>query len=285
MLNFILYKIGQFLALSLPLKFSYRLAVFIAGIKCFISPRDRRAVVNNIRIVTGENNQKILNKSAYQVYGNFAKYLVDFFRFSKIDDEYIKKYIKLENLDYIDTILKKGKGMIVLTAHLGNWELGGVILPKLGYSLNAIALNHKEKSVNKFFLKQRSIGGAKFIPLGASVRKAFECLSSNEILAILADRDFSKSGLKVDFFGKQSIIPKGPAILSLKLGSPLVPGFMIREKDDTFRFVFAPAVDFSPSGNMDKDVTALTQACIKTLEKYIVRYPNQWYMFKKFWED
>ncbi len=285
MFNFILYKIGQFLALSLPLKLTYRLAVFIAAIKCFISPRDRRAVANNLRIITKENNQKILNKYAYQVYGNFAKYLVDFFRFSKIDDEYIKKYIKLDNLDYVDTILKKGKGMIILTAHLGNWELGGVVMPKLGYSVNAIALNHKETSVNNFFLKQRSIGGAKFIPLGASVRKAFECLSRNEILAILADRDFSKSGLLVNFFGKKSIIPKGPAILSLKLGSPIVPCFMIREKDDTFRFLFGPAVMFSSSGNMDEDVTALTQTCIKTLEKYIVQYPNQWYMFKKFWED
>lgn len=285
MFNFILYKIGQFLALSLPLKFSYRLATSIANLKCLFSPRDRWAVINNLQAVTGENDKKILNRYAYQVYGNFAKYLVDFFRFFKIDNDYIKKYIKLENLDYLDNILKKGKGMVILTAHLGNWELGGIVVSKLGYPLNAIVLNHKQKLVNDFFTNQRSLGGAKFIPLGASVRKAFECLSHNEILAILADHDFLKNGFKINFFGKSTIIPKGPALLSLKLGSPIVPCFILRQPDDTFRFVFESPVNFSSTGNVDSDAISLTQSCTKVLEKYIRLYPTQWYMFRKFWED
>lgn len=285
MLNFLFYKFGQFLALTLPLKFSYRLAQRLADLKCFFSFRDRRAVINNLREVTEEKNEAILKKYAYEVHRNFAKYLVDFFRFSKVDDHYIKQYVKIENLSYIDNILKQGKGIIVLSAHLGNWELGGIVLAKLGYPLNAIVLNHREKMVNSFFVQQRSLSGVKMIPLGASIRRTFACLLNNEILAILADRDFLRNGLKINFFNKPTIIPKGVALLSLKLSSPIIPGFMIRQAGDTFRFVFEEPIHFTPTGNMDSDLLSLTQTCAKILEKYIRRYPAQWFMFRKFWED
>lgn len=285
MFDFILYKIGQFLSLVLPLKLSYHLAEFLADLKCFFTPLDRQAVIENLKAVTGEKDKKILTQYTYQMYHNFAKYLVDFFRFSKVDNNYIKKYIKIENLNYIDNILKKGKGLIALSAHLGNWELGAMILAKLGYPLNAIVLDHQEKLVNHFFVKQRSLGGLKMIPLGASIRRTFECLSNNEILAILADRDFLKNGFKMNFFNKPSIIPKGPALLSLRLSSPIVPVFLIREPDDTFSFVFDAPIYFSPTGNRDSDLVALTQACVKVMERHIRRYPSQWFMFRKFWED
>ncbi len=286
MLDFILYKIGQFLALILPLKFSYRLAQGLANLKCFFTPRDRWAVMDNLKAVTGEKDKRALKKYAYQVYVNFAKYLIDFFRFSNIDSDYIKKYIKIEDLNYVDNALKKGKGLIILTAHLGNWELVGTIVAKLGYSLNAIVLNHKQRLVNHFFAKQRSLGGGMTaIPLGASLKKVFSCLSRNEILAIVADRDFLKNGRKINFFNKLSVIPKGPAFLSLKFGSPIIPCFVLRERDDTFRLVFDKPIDFLPTGNIDSDLTSLTQACVKVLEKYINKYPAQWYMFRRFWED
>lgn len=286
MFNFILYKIGQFLVLLLPLKSSYWLAERLADLKCFFTPSDRHAVMSNLEIVTGEKNQLVLHGYAYEVYRNFAKYLVDFFSFSKIDSNYIKKYIKLENLDYIDGVLKKGKGIIALTAHLGSWELGGVILSELGYPLNAIVLNHQAKLVNRFFNKQRhsSGQGMKVIPLGVAVRNAFKCLSNNEILAILADRDYLKNGLKVNFFNRSCVIPKGPARLSLKFGTPIIPVFVIREPGDTFRFIFDTPIDFLPTGNTDLDLVSLTQACTRVLEKYIRLYPTQWFMFRRFWE-
>ncbi len=285
MFNFLLYKFGQLLALTLPLKFSYWLAKRLADLKCFFSFRERYAVINNLREITEEKDKATLKKYTYEVHRNFAKYLVDFFRFSKVDNNYIKRYVKVENLSGIDNVLKQGKGIIVLSAHLGNWELGGIVLAKLGYPLNAIVLNHQEKLVNSFFVQQRSLGGVKMIPLGTSIRRTFECLSRNEILAILADRDFLKNGFKIDFFNKPTIVPKGAALLSLKLSSPIIPGFMVREPDDTFRLIFDEPIQFASGKDMNADLLLLTKVCAQVLEKYIRRYPTQWFMFRKFWED
>jgi KDO2-lipid IV(A) lauroyltransferase len=87
----------------------------------------------------------------------------------------------------------------------------------------------------------------------------------------------------LDFFKRPSFLPRGPAALSLLTGAPIIPGFMIREKDDKFRLIIEKPIRFSPSGNKEIDQKTLTERCIERIEKYVKRYPDQWFMFSKFW--
>lgn len=283
MLYYLLYRIGQLLALSLPLKVGYRLALILADMRYFFFIRDRRVVRENLRIVLGRIDKRRLSYEARWVFRNFAKYLVDFFRFSKLNEDFINKFVTIEGRDCLDKALSKGKGVIMVAAHLGNWELSAVVIALLGYPLNVIALSHANKKVDQLFIRQRSGKGVNVIPLGFAIRNCFRALSHNQIVALLGDRIFSGQGLRVDFFGKKTTMPKGPAVFSIKSGAPIIPTFMIREKDDKFRLIFEPMLNYTLTGNLDLDIKTITKEVLKVLEKYIKKYPSQWFMPADLW--
>lgn len=165
MLNYIIYRLGQFIALCLPLKIAYKIAVFLSYLHYIFAARDRRIAKENIKVIFPEKSDREIKRIRIKMFRNFAKYLVDFFRFSKLDIEYIKRNIKVENIHYIDEVLSHGKGAITVTAHLGNWELGGVVIALLGYPFWVVALPHKYIKVDNFFNFQRESNGVKVIPL------------------------------------------------------------------------------------------------------------------------
>jgi len=285
MINYILYRIGQFIALTLPLKIGYLLAVFVSDLRYIFADKDRQAVRENLKTIFPEKTEREIRRLKIRMFRNFAKYLVDFFRFSKLDTEYIKRNIKIENIHYIDEALAKGKGVIALSAHIGNWELGGVVIALLGYPFWAVALPHKHKAVNNFFNSQRESKGMMVIPLGKAVRRCFNLLKENKIVALAGDRDFTERGLVLDFFGKPAFFPEGPAAFALKTGAVIVPAFMVRNKDDSFTLKMEKPVEFNPTNDKGKDLVELIKRYKMIFEDYIRRYPEQWYMFRRFWKQ
>lgn len=283
MFNYILYRIGQFIALHLPLKVGYKIAVFISDLHYIFVPRDRRAVKGNLKAIFPDKSDRDIRRIRITVFRNFAKYLVDFFRFSELTQEYIKRNIKIENIGYVDGALAKNKGVIILSAHIGNWELGGVVLGLLGYPFWAVALPHKDKRVNNFFNFQRESKGMKVIPLGRAVKECLNVFKNNGIVALAGDRDFTEKGLSLDFFGKPTFLPVGPAAFALKTGAVIVPGFMLRNSDDSFTLRFEQPIEPLSSNNNDNDLKELMTRSKTIIEGYIRRYPGQWFMFMRFW--
>ncbi len=284
MLFFILYKIGSIIALTLPVKVSYKLASLLADIKYFFSFRERKEIVENLRIVLPDKDTKTLKRCSREIFRNFSKYLVDFFRFEKLNKEYIARNIEIINKEYVDRALEKGKGVIIIAAHLGNWELGGAIMGVLGYKTNVIALDHKNKMVNDFFVNQRRMKNENVISIGVALKKCFAALKKNEVLCILGDKDFTNHGTVINFFGKATLLPKGPAAFSLKTGAEIVPGAVIRHDNYYSKLVFDAPIKYEPTGNFEEDVKILTGRCGKVLENYIRLYPTQWYCFNRFWQ-
>lgn len=280
---YLLYRVGQFMALWLPIKVGYWLAERIADVHRITAPRDTANIRTNIKLILNVDDKKAKYYAKF-VFRNFGKYLVDFLRFSKLDKGYVQRFVVIEGLEHLDKILTRGKGCIGITAHLGNWELGGAILSILGYPVNAVALSHADKNVNNFFTKQREITGIKVIPTGVAVRRCFSSLANNEFLALLGDRDFANDGIRVEFFGTQVALPKGPATLSIKTGAPILPGFLVRDDKDRFRLIIEQPIEYSPAGNMDEDLVVLTRRIAEVMERYILKYPTQWYMFNNFFE-
>jgi len=284
MMFYLLYRIGYFFAMNLPIKISYTAACAVADIWCRFSSADRNAVMANLNVITANGSDpKTIKRMTRDVFRNFAKYLVDFFRFQKIDPDYIKSHISIEGLEKLDKALAKGKGVVALSAHIGNWELGGVILASMRQPMKAVALPHKNKRVNDFFTKQRMTGNMVPIGTNSSLRSCYDLLKTGGILALLGDRDFSKNGVFVEFFGKPALMPKGPAAFGIRLGSEIVPVFMIRTHDDMFRLIFESPVPKPSFGDDDRDTDELLKRCVAVIERYVKEYPTQWYMFKKMW--
>lgn len=283
MFNYILYRIGEFLALKFPLNFSNSLAKMLSNLQYLISKNDRTLVRNNLLTILPDKPKEIIEQYTREVFINFGKYLVEFFRFSNLNKNYIKNNISIEGLEHIDKSLTFNRGLIIVSAHVGNWELGAVTLGVLGYKVNAVALPHKHKKVNAFFNSQRESNGVKVVPLGRAVKSCLEAFNRNEIVCLVGDRDFTQGGIIIDLFGKPTMIPKGPAAFSLKNRTPIIAGFTIRKPDNKFLLSFNPPIEFNSSSDYENDIITLTKLYLKQIEACISKYPNQWCMFRKFW--
>ena len=161
--------------------------------------------------------------------------------------------------------------------------MGGAVLGLLGYEINVIALNHKDKRINNFFIQRRTSKNMHVIPLGSAIKKSLYVLQNGEILALLGDRDFSKNGIKVDFFGRPAVVPKGPAVLKLKSGCPLILVFVIRDSDGGFTMYFEDPDGLKDEVFSEEAVARITSSIMKIFEKYIRKYPTQWYVFRRVW--
>ncbi len=271
--------IGQFIAVNTPLKLAYKIAIVFSDIHFVFADKDRAEVFANLKAIFPEKSIKEIKKIRIQIFRNFAKYLVDFLRFQEVDKEYINRRIKIDNIRYLDEALKKGKGVVILSAHIGNWELGGIVVSSLGYPLSGVAMPHKSKKVNEFFNTQRQRKGLKVISFGKAARTCLRLLEENKMIALVGDKDFTKeAGVVTDFFGRPSYMPKGPAAFALKNGSTIIPVFVLRNPDDTFIIKINKPIDCSSNS-----IEEITSKCTKEIEQIVKNHPEQWYMFKKFW--
>jgi len=276
------FLLGKVLTSIVPRWFAYLFAKSLALIHYYTSKKDREAVLCNLAYVMGpETGPKKLKRAVKNVFINFSYYLVDFFRFSRVDKKFIEKYVAIEGLENLELSLAKNRGVILLAAHLGNYELGAAVVSLLGYPFTAVVLSHKDKRVNNFFDNQRALVGVEVIPTGGAIKGCFSALKQGKAIALVADREFGDSGLKMNLFSKPAILPKGAAFFALRMESVIVPTFLVRENKYYYRFFFDKPIDITEEGfTKDQDVI---NSYIPVLEKYIKRYPDQWYAFQKYW--
>jgi KDO2-lipid IV(A) lauroyltransferase len=291
MIKYFLFKLIRGLVLVLPRKWSYWIGCRVAEIEYFRKVKTRRIVKANLSNImslgsSGPVDDSEISKQAKAVFRNFAKYLVDFFFFANLDGDQIKKLVNVKGIQNMHDAFKKGKGVIGITAHLGNWELGGVVTSLFGFNVNAVALSHENTKINRLFVNQRSAKGINVIPVGSDFNKYLSVLRKNQFIALVGDRLTSDAGIKINFFNKTAVIPKGPAVLSLRTGAPIVPAFMIRNPDDTFDFVFEDLIEPSDLINAKTgSVEVLSKKIVSVMETYISKYPEQWFLFYNIWTN
>jgi len=280
MLIYWMYKMGEFVACILPWRAAYRVGMFFGDLQYYFSKKDRDAVINNLKVILPKENERNVKRKAREVFENFGLYMVEFFRSYKIDHDYVNKFVTVEGAEILDKTLKD-TGAILLTAHIGNWELGGMVLSMLGYPSIAIALNHAYHKVNTFFTSRRQEKGLEVIHLGPSVRRCFKGLKEKKLIAILGERDFSNSGYKMKFLSKTKIIPRGPAVLAKKADVPIIPAFAIRKKFNYLKIKVLPPIYV----NKDSDEKEIMQIYSRIIEQQIYKNPTQWLMFREFWKE
>jgi len=285
--NYYIYRLGQWLVSILPVKAAYAFAVRISDVHFLFSKTDREAVRANLRAVVGKN---VSQEMVREVFRNFGRYLVDFFTMTKkVTPRYIQEHVECVNVQQIDHALKKGKGVILVSAHVGNWEMAGAVVSSLGYPLAVIALLHKDRRVNAFFDRQRVFFGTTVIPTTTTaVRRCLEHLKANRVLAIMGERDFGTKGIVMDFLGRKAMIPKGTALFSLKTGAPIIPVILVRKDNGDFCFTFHKALGppaVPPKGITDALVAETMECYLRVLEGEIRKYPLQWLMFREFWHS
>jgi KDO2-lipid IV(A) lauroyltransferase len=284
---YLLYKIGLFILRVANLNTAYAITSFAIKLKCSFSKNDREIVKKNLRVIIPEAGERELSLLTKDVFVNFGKYLVDFFWLIKNQAGYLKNAVRCIGLENLDDALKVNRGCIIIAGHFGNWELAGCALANLGYRVNVIALAHNDPRINNLFMEQRKKVGVNVIPIGFAKTECQKVLRRNEIVAILGDRPYGDRGIKVNFFDKTAVVPRGAALLSIKNGSPIVLTFIYKEDTgrNIYKLVFEKPVFVKREGLLDKQLNDITQRFINRFEYYIKKYPSQWYMFNKVWEE
>ncbi|MDO9541040.1 MAG: lysophospholipid acyltransferase family protein [Kiritimatiellia bacterium] len=279
------YRFAQVFSCWLPRRFSYWLALRIADHFFAKDTEGRRAVMANLaHILQAQNisaSEETLAQMARKTFQLFGKYLVDFFKFSRMTPAEVKRLVSIEHLDCLEQAHRMGNGVIFITAHLGNWELGGAIMTALGYRLNVVFLPQRLDKINRLLDKQRKERGLQLIPLGHAARGVLQALKRKECVVMLADRDFTAHHHPIVFFGKPAHLSSGPSRIAIRTKVPVVPTFVLRQKDDTFLLRFYPPILVQDNTTVEEIETQIS----KVMEKEIAQNPSQWFIFENFWQD
>jgi len=245
--------------------------------------------VRNFDVVLGDAvSHMSKRKLVRNLWRNWGRFLLEMFRFERMTDSEIAKLVpEFVGLEHIKRAHEKGRGVVVMTAHIGHWELGGILLDHLGYKINVVLYPYESEEKNRMLDKNKAVRGIKIIQSNDPVSLAvntYNALKRNEIVAIQGDRDVDRSGLRVDFFGRPAYFPKGPVLIAMKTGAPLVPAFTIAGKARKYHPIAEPAVEMVDTGDFDADLRENMRRAASAIEKYVRAYPEQWFNFYGFWE-
>jgi KDO2-lipid IV(A) lauroyltransferase len=252
--------------------------------------RVRKNYQSNLRHILGpEASGWTLFRKNFRMLVNYAYYLIDLFSIDdKRKDELSELLSDQTGYDRLQRVLSGGGGAIMMTAHLGNWEMGGSILSKLGHPVNIVYVPDKSGSMEKERTRARLMAGVKEIrlePGAMSPITMLKVLRNGEIVALQGDKLYGDPGMKVDFFGSPAYFPKGPVTLSLVSGAPIVPSFIVMDKDAKYKVILDEPIYPENTGDREADTLAMLKRVAAVMEKYIAEYHEQWYCYADFWAD
>ena len=249
--------------------------------------RFRGAVRNNIRTAFPQQfSDREIARMARQHGRDLIKTLVEVMRFRELPKLLEEGIIQVEGLEHLKNALARGKGVVLLSAHMGNWELMLSGLGLLGYPVHSVVVKQTNEAFNDFMVTERERYGSHVIYLGdSSSPKVQGILANNGILLLLADQHNygGKARNIVNFFGKPVSVPGGPIAYSTKFAAPLVPGFTIREPGNRHRIIFEPPLELIDTGNFEEDFITNCRRYIQVFESWITKYPDQWMWSHERW--
>ncbi len=269
----------------LPKKWSVRIADLLGRILFSVAKKHRRIAVDNLTYAFGHQKQpQEIEKIARQVFINLVKVLFEIGWSLRLNESQFAEYFKIDGYHHIKNAYVKGRGVLVLTAHFGNWELLTIIAAMIKFPLNIVVRPLDFKLLDDFIFNLRTRFGGKIIPKQRSFRTIIRSLARGEMVALLMDQNVDwYEGVFVDFMGHRACTNKGLALLALKTGAPVVPVFMVREKSG-LRAEFGPEIFTVKTGDRQKDIEINTQEYNRVIEKFIRRYPDQWFWVHQRWK-
>lgn len=209
-------------------------------------------------------------------YINLGRSVVEFLNLAKIGKK-IDEIVSVHDIENLNDALACGRGVILLTAHLGNWELAAAYLGIKDYPMRAIGAEQRDARITKLISDIRASCGVETIGKGFDLRGAIRCLQEGNILGVLLDQDAKDKGIIAPFLGQPASTPYGPVKLAMKMRSPIVPLFIVRRKDNTHHdLYFLPSLEERVKDFYDRPIEENVRLCNDILSDWISRHPEQW---------
>lgn len=218
-----------------------------------------------------------------RMYAGLGMNVMELMRLIDARSGYPGLLVEMEGSEHIAAGLSRGKGVIVLSAHTGNWDLLCTAAPTWGYPLTIITKKIKNKAINDVWMDIRSRYGLKFVPAHNSYRACLQALRKNEIVGFILDQNMIRTeGVFVDFFGKPACTTPGLAYMSAQSGAPVLPVFMVRRPGGRHLVKILPPLE-PPPDRQPETVREHTQNYTRIIEQHIREYPEQWIWLHRRW--
>ena len=271
----------------LPEPFMYFGSRRLADIIRMTDHRGHEAVLHNLRIILGPDvPEKQIRKLARGVFYEAAAYIVEFLG----QRRWARKWLSgrgwdIEGIEHVEQNTAAGRGVMVVSAHFSNWEIGAAILATRGQEVYVTALEHEDPRIDVLFNNLRNMWGYKTMPINESIRLTLDALRNGKVVTLLGDRALGLNTVEVEFFGRKMLMPAAPARMALHTSAALVPAFISREGRNTFHVKFFPEIRPLEGVEEKQNVKYLVQQYAHTLEEMVRTFPSQWIRFTPIGEE
>ncbi len=241
-------------------------------------PIRKKLVIKQLKMVFPQKTEKEISTLCREIYRNLSLLAYEFFF---CNQKKLLRNFEFEGVENLQHSIAQYKGIIYPNLHIGNWEIGMKYMSeKMNLKVNALAKRMRNTHLDKYIEKIRLSNGVPSIFLANAFKGTLTALKNDEGIGIMIDQNARKVGLKQDWLGIPASVFQGPAKFAIKSGAMLQPIICVRTKKG-FKVIAEKPLD--GSNYTKKQIPELTEEISKSLEKYILKYPEQWFWMHKRW--
>ena len=282
---YLLYLFAWKLIAVLPEKSAYKLADYVSDRIYKKNGKGIKRLRGNYGRVMPEYSSQKLEELTKLGMRSYLRYWFDTFRLSKWSKNRIISTTQVIRENLLRDPIQSKQGCIVALPHAGNWDHAAAYFCSTGITLTAVVEKLKPEAIFKKFLAYRqSIGIEAISHKEKTIPILTERLQAGKLIALVADRDMSRNGIEVNFFGKTSKMPSGPAILAIKTGAPLITAY-VRYTSGGIEIIFDETLKPTNSESEEEQIKIITQSMADNFAKRIKENPVDWHMLQRIWVD
>jgi lauroyl/myristoyl acyltransferase len=265
---------------GLPLWLGYALASSLTELHYRLFPQRRHAALANLAFMFPSLSRRERAGIVRNMMRSYGSMLFEFFRLPHLSRQELLGSVEVVGREHLEDAVARGRGVILSSTHLGNWELAAVVLAHWGYTLHAVAGVQLNRWLTPAVRDTKTELAIHTVSHEDGMRKLLRALEHNDLVALMVDGDLYHHGANVEFFGRETRWPVGPGVLAQRTGALVISGYCERLGPGRFRIVLERALDPAtfPSA------AALNAAVAATAERHIREHVDQWCIFRPLWE-
>lgn len=283
---YVALRIASVVVPILPLRVAYALACTAGNCAYCLLSGPRTAIRRNLAQVLSEApDSPNVRRRARRAFQNDAKNWVDTLRIARLTNQEILASVDVHGWKNVEGAVSGGKGLIILTMHLGNFDLVGQVVVARGLRITVPVERMRPQRLYHLLTQGRRSKGLNAVPVDQAPRQMIRALRAGEVVAIAGDRQASGRSTAVELFGRRTSIPQAPLSLARHSGAPILLGVGIRREDDRFDGFATAPIDLQRTGDSRLDDQENARRLVHTMEEFIHRFPDQWLVFSPVWPD
>ncbi|HEY9287233.1 MAG TPA: lysophospholipid acyltransferase family protein [Candidatus Dormibacteraeota bacterium] len=286
MITYLGFRVIEGTIARLPRRLAYAIGVIASTLAFPLLARQRKALEANLHQVLPELPAPQLRKLAWRNWLNYCKAWIDFFKIPRMEKQRLSSLLSPFGLEHLDTAMAAGRGVIVVSAHMGSWELAAASWAASFGEIGVMVEQIEPRRLFEHVYQLRSKMGIRVIPLSRTgARDIMRMLKDHRMVVLAMDRDILNTGGRFRFFGRMARFPTGAVEIALKTGAPILPAFCMRDQNDAYVAVGEPPLFLTRSEDHEADVRGAMEQILATFERYIKRYPDQWHVLEPIWSE